>query len=233
MIKSIPHERAIVALKSVMDNVYWLQRERRLLVSTNLVPGQSVYGERLFSEAGKEYREWIPLRSKLAAAIYNRRRGFEIKAGHSILYLGASSGTTVSHVSDIVGEHGKVYAVEVSEEMGTRLILLSEKRKNIFPVIEDARRVDVLSQSVPRCDFIYQDIAQRDQVEIFIKNADAFLKKGCFGAVAIKAKSIDIFKSSKSVIDEAVSQLRRRFIVAETIDLNPYQRDHSLVMVKN
>ncbi len=37
-----------------------------------------------------------------------------------VLYLGAASGTSVSHVSDIVGPDGSVYAVEFSHRSGAR-----------------------------------------------------------------------------------------------------------------
>lgn len=50
-----------------------------------------------------EYRAWNPFRSKLAAAILGGIDQIHIKPGVRVLYLGAASGTTVSHVSDIVG----------------------------------------------------------------------------------------------------------------------------------
>lgn len=50
-----------------------------------------------------EYRAWNPFRSKLAAAILGGVDQIHIKPGAKVLYLGAASGTTVSHVSDIVG----------------------------------------------------------------------------------------------------------------------------------
>lgn len=50
-----------------------------------------------------EYRAWNPFRSKLAASIVGGVGDIHIKPGSKVLYLGAASGTTVSHVSDIVG----------------------------------------------------------------------------------------------------------------------------------
>ncbi len=50
-----------------------------------------------------EYRVWNPFRSKIAAAILGGVDSIWIKPGTKVLYLGAASGTTVSHVSDIVG----------------------------------------------------------------------------------------------------------------------------------
>ena len=138
----------------------------------------------------------------------------------------------MSHVSDIVSEKGSVYAVEISEEMGSRLVLLAEKRRNIFPIIEDANKIENYKTTVPKCDFLYEDVAQRNQAEIFLKNADAFLKKGAMGAIAIKARSIDVSKSSRSVIEETLKILRTRLEIVASIDLHPYQRDHALIIVR-
>jgi fibrillarin-like pre-rRNA processing protein len=219
-------------LQRVMDNVFWLQGKGRQLVSLNLVRGQTVYGERTFNVSGKEYREWIPSRSKLAAALYKGLKDLDLKTGYKVLYLGASSGTTVSHVSDIAGENGQVYAVEVSEEMGANLILLAEKRKNISPIISDARKPDEYPAGIPKCDFLYQDVAQRDQVEIFLKNIEMFLKNGGSAALAIKTRSVDVSKPSRKVVEDTVRALRARLDVKTSIDLYPYQKDHALIIVR-
>ncbi len=218
-------------LLSVIDNVYWLKHGVRTLVSKNLVGGSSVYGEKLFDMRGSQYREWIPDRSKLAAAFYKGFKRVDLRQGYKVLYLGASSGTTVSHVSDIVGDKGEVYAVELSEEMGIKLILLAESRKNIFPVIGDARKLDKLITDRRNFDFVYQDISQRDQVDIFINAVKSFLKPGKSAALAIKTKSIDVRASSSDVINQEVQKLGRVFRVDASINLYPYQKDHALVFV--
>ncbi len=219
-------------LRKITGNVYWAMTKSKLLLTKNLVAGESVYGEKLLRISGQEYREWIPIRSKLSAAFYKGLKTVAISEGSKVLYLGASSGTTVSHVSDMVSATGEVYAVEISEEMGANLILLAEKRKNLFPIIEDARKTETYSKFVPKCDFLYQDVAQRDQVDIFIKNSNAFLKNGAYGALAIKTKSIDVSKPSRFIIEQTVNSLKRNFIVQESIDLFPYQRDHALIIVR-
>lgn len=56
------------------------------------------------------------------------------------MYLGGASGTTVSHVSDIVGPTGVVYAVEFSHRPGRELINMAKSRPNIIPIIEDVSR---------------------------------------------------------------------------------------------
>ncbi|PHT55182.1 rRNA 2'-O-methyltransferase fibrillarin [Capsicum baccatum] len=86
-----------------------------------------------------EYRVWNPFRSKVAAAVLGGVDAIWIKPGTHVLYLGAALGTTVSHVSDIVGPQGVVYAVEFSHRSGRDLVNMAKKRTNIIPIIEDAR----------------------------------------------------------------------------------------------
>lgn len=82
-----------------------------------------MYNEKRISvEAGEgektEYRVWNPFRSKLAASVLAGVDNIHIKPGGKVLYLGAASGTSVSHVSDIVGPTGAVFAVEFSHRSG-------------------------------------------------------------------------------------------------------------------
>ncbi len=77
---------------------------RKSIFTRNLVPGKKVYDERLIKDKGVELREWNPRKSKLAAAIMKGVREIGIKPGSKVLYLGASTGTTPSHVSDIFGK---------------------------------------------------------------------------------------------------------------------------------
>lgn len=221
-------------IEKVIDNVYWVKdRGKKMLTTLNLGQGASVYGERIFRFSGREYREWIPSRSKLAAAMYKGFKPAGLNEGINILYLGASTGTTISHVSDITGIDGKIFAVEISEEVGARLILLAENRKNIYPIIYDAAKLEEKSGILQRCDFLYEDIAQKDQVGIFIKNANNFLKRGGYGAIAIKARSIDVSSPPKAVIERARQDLSRRFSIIKVIDLYPFQKDHSFIFVRN
>ena len=88
-------------------------REKNRLFTLNLIRGSRVYGEELIERNGNEYREWIPSRSKLAAAVLNNLKKLPVKKDSKILYLGAASGTTVSHISDFCLK-GQIYAVEFS-----------------------------------------------------------------------------------------------------------------------
>ncbi|CAH8391776.1 unnamed protein product [Eruca vesicaria subsp. sativa] len=88
--------------------VFIAKGKEEALVTKNLVPGEAVYNEKRISVQNEdgtktEYRVWNPFRSKLAAAILGGVDNIYIKPGAKVLYLGAASGTTVSHVSDLVG----------------------------------------------------------------------------------------------------------------------------------
>ncbi|MEM0143038.1 MAG: fibrillarin-like rRNA/tRNA 2'-O-methyltransferase [Candidatus Parvarchaeum sp.] len=218
--------------RKIIDRVYWVLDKKRMLVTLSAYSGNSVYGEKIFNLNGKIYREWVPYRSKFSAAFYKGLNGVDIRDGYKVLYLGASSGTTVSHVSDIIGTNGQVYAVEIAEEMAVRLILLSEERKNIFPIVDDARKPDNYSTYVPKCDLLYQDVAQRDQTDIFIKNADIFLKSGKIGIFAVKTRSIDVSTDPREVVKNELKRLRSKFDLIREINLYPYQKDHSLLILR-
>eukprot|EP00962_Isochrysis_galbana_P023782 scaffold7223_cov84-Isochrysis_galbana.AAC.2 len=160
-----PHRHAGVYIASGKEDV---------LVTRNLAVGDSVYGEkRITVEEGEgdaktkiEYRVWNPFRSKLAAAILGGVDSIWMGPGSKVLYLGAASGTSVSHVSDLVGETGCVYAVEFSHRSGRDLINVAKKRTNIIPIIEDARHPQKYRMLVGMVDCIFADVAQPDQASL-------------------------------------------------------------------
>ena len=119
-----------------------------------------------------EYRVWNPFRSKLAAAILGGVDQIHIKPGAKVLYLGAASGTTVSHVSDIVGPEGLVYAVEFSHRSGRDLINVAKKRTNIIPIIEDARHPHKYRMLVGKQNYIIYFFLFYFSLRIFLKTED-------------------------------------------------------------
>ena len=147
----------------------WIFKEGKILFTINLVPGTKVYGEKLIKK-DKEYREWDAERSKLCAAILNGLNEMPIKEESKILYLGASTGTTPSHISDIVGKKGIVYSVEFSERVFRNLLQLAEKRSNIAPIFADARKIEDYNL-VEEVDVVYCDIADPQECEIAIRNS--------------------------------------------------------------
>jgi len=201
------------------------------LYTKNLVKGKRVYGEQLIKINGNEYREWVPQRSKLAAAILNGMKENPINKKSIILYLGAASGTTVSHISDIV-INGFIYAVEFSERAIRKLLKICESRKNIMPILADARKPEEF-YFVESVDVIYCDIAQPDETEIVIRNANEFLKNNGYVMIAVKSQSIDVTKKPQKVYEEEKTKLEKaNFSVIELIDLEPFEKDHCMLLAK-
>jgi len=205
------------------------------LVTKNMDPGFSVYGEKRISVEEKEqkveYRVWNPFRSKVAAAIVGGVENIHIKPGCKLLYLGAASGTTVSHMSDVVGPQGTVYAVEFSHRSGRDLINVAKRRTNIIPIIEDARYPLKYRMLVPMVDVIFADVAQPDQARIVAHNAQYFLKNDGHFMISIKANCIDSTVPAESVFASEIKKLQaQQFKPKEYVTLEPYERDHAVVV---
>jgi len=200
------------------------------LLTLNLVPGKKVYNERIIKAGGKEYRSWNPYRSKLAAAIRKGLKTFPFGKNSTVLYLGASTGTTVSHLSDIV-TGGEIYAVELAPQAARMLMDNTEGRENVIPIHGDARKYHEYEE-VGKVDVIYQDVAQPDQDDILIDNAKMFLKKGGIAMIAIKSQSIDVVAEPKAVFEKVLNKLEKHFEIIEKIKIEPFDKDHLFVVLK-
>ena len=154
-----------------------------------------------------------------------------MEPGSKILYLGAASGTTVSHVSDIIGPSGVVFAVEFSQRSGRDLLNVAKKRTNIIPIIEDARHPQKYRMIIPMVDTIFADVAQPDQARIVGINAHYYLKNKGFVVISIKANCIDSTAQPEAVFAEELVKLQREMIrPLEQLTLEPYERDHAVVV---
>ena len=202
------------------------------LCTINLVRGKKVYGEKLFKEKDKEYREWNPMKSKLAAAMKKNIKQLGFKQGNVILYLGSASGTTVSHVSDIIGSGGLIFAVEFAPRVMRDLMFLCKDRKNIAPILADAHKPQDYEDKMCMVDFVFQDIAQKDQAEIFLKNCDLYLKKEGFAMVTIKSRSVDITKRPKQVYKMVENKLKEKMEIIDFKTLDPFEKDHCVFLCK-
>ncbi|OBT58109.1 hypothetical protein VE04_02304 [Pseudogymnoascus sp. 24MN13] len=196
-----------------------------MLVTKNMAPGESVYGEKRISvenTAGvnddgtpnttkTEYRVWNPFRSKLAAGVLGGLDEIFIKPGAKVLYLGAASGTSVSHVADIVGPTGTVFAVEFSHRSGRDLINMATHRTNVIPIIEDARHPLRYRMRVSMADVIFADV-------------------GGGVVISIKANCIDSTAAPEAVFTREVQKMREeKMKPLEQLTLEPFERDHCVV----
>ncbi|PIZ52137.1 fibrillin [Candidatus Woesearchaeota archaeon CG_4_10_14_0_2_um_filter_33_13] len=212
--------------------LFEIYEDRKRIYTKSILPGKTHFEERTTRDGKEEYREFDPTRSKLAATITKGCTNIGLRKGDVVLYLGASHGYTCSFVSDIVGKEGLIFGLDPAPRVVRDLVFLSELRQNIVPILADANHPDQYTDKVCQADIVYQDIAQKNQSEIFIKNCNLFLKKGGYGLLAIKARSIDISKKPKDIFVKIRQELEKIFTVIDYRFLDPFEKDHCMIIVK-
>eukprot|EP00768_Dysnectes_brevis_P000323 gnl/Dysnectes_brevis/106_a127_6740.p1 GENE.gnl/Dysnectes_brevis/106_a127_6740~~gnl/Dysnectes_brevis/106_a127_6740.p1 ORF type:complete len:370 (+),score=111.22 gnl/Dysnectes_brevis/106_a127_6740:45-1154(+) len=228
--------RVLLEPHKSFPGIYISRGKTDSLLTKSMAPGTAVYNEkRVQIEEGPEgakveYREWNPYRSKLGAAVRLGVSLMPIKPGQKVLYLGAASGTTVSHVSDIVGPTGAVYAVEFSPRTGRDLMEVAKNRSNIFPIVADARHPYKYRMVVPMVDTIFSDVAQPDQARIVADNAKHFLKVGGGMLISIKASSVNSVATPEAVFQAEMATLKKLgFKLHEKLDIDEFHRFHAII----
>nr|CAD7263748.1 unnamed protein product [Timema shepardi] len=157
-----------------------------------------------------EYRVWNPFRSKLAAAILGGVDQIHISPGTKVLYLGAASGTTVSHVSDIVGPDGRVMF-----DYCSRMV---EWCLTIVPGI------------LVEHGHLHQGILVRT-LSSPSRYPSCHLHQGILVVISIKASCIDSTAQPEAVFASEVKKLQAdKLKPQEQITLEPYERDHAVVV---
>ncbi len=201
------------------------------LYTRNLVPGKAVYGEGLVKDQGIEYRRWDAARSKLAAYLKRGGRTWPFRDASSILYLGAGSGTTVSHLSDLC-PRGSIVAIEISPRVFRDLVSVAETRANLIPILADATQPQSYRNHVPAVDVLYQDVAQRDQESIFLRNLE-FLRPDGVGFLLVKARSVDVAARPAEVYARTKDALVKKGLeVLDLRELDPFEVDHAALVVR-
>lgn len=217
---------------SDFDAIRWMVIDgEKHLATLNLVVGNNVYGEKMVKYKKDQYRIWDPFRSKLAGALKKGLRKLPITNGTKVLYLGASTGTTVSHISDIIGFSGIVFAVEPAVRVARELIEnVASKRRNVVPIVEDARKPQSYFSVFGKVDVVYCDIAQPDQTDIAIGNCRVYLKPRGAMLIIIKTRSIDVTMEPKAVIAQEAKRLEENgFHIDQIINLDPFDKDHGII----
>ena len=211
----------------ISPGVFILEVDGQKRLATRSDDSVPVYGERIL----EGYRLWDPFRSKLAALLLKGRSTRPVLARDAkVLYLGAATGTTVSHVSDIVRD-GLVYAVEYSPRSMRDLVRLCERRKNIVPILADAARPEEYAFLVEPVDLIYQDVAQRSQAEIASRNAARYLKPGGDLILMLKTRSVDVTASPEAVLQAEMKNMQGLDLL-HVMDLLPFHQDHFAMQAK-
>ncbi|MFH0987165.1 MAG: fibrillarin-like rRNA/tRNA 2'-O-methyltransferase [Candidatus Micrarchaeota archaeon] len=222
-------------MKEIFSGVFKIRGQ---FATQNLVTGRSVYGEKRVREGENEYRMWDPSRSKPAAAFFAGLKNFPIKKGCNILYLGIADGTTASHFSDIIGADGLIIGVDIASQPFEKLMRMCEQRENIIPVLADANHPEKYAEYVDeiggKVDIIYEDLAQKIQADILIKNAERFLKKGGYAIYMVKAPSIDVAAKPEDIFEKEMNKLQKAgFKVLEMRALDSrFQKDHACIVAQ-
>lgn len=193
----------------------------------SLTPNKKIYDERVIRRSGLEFRVWDSMKSKLGAALAKGLREMPIRKGMKLLYLGISTGTTASHISDMIGKEGTIYGVEFSPRSMRDLVEISRIRPNIVPILGDARLPEDYAQQIEQVELVYADVAQPDQTEILIRNAEAFLKPSGFIMIAIKARSIDVSEKPTVIFEREKKKLEQKFTILQEVRLDPLEKDHT------
>ncbi|MHA2281026.1 MAG: fibrillarin-like rRNA/tRNA 2'-O-methyltransferase [Promethearchaeota archaeon] len=207
--------------------------EKYKLYTRNRDKGYRVYGERLIEHKENEYREWDPFRSKLAALILENPISNFLSDDINCLYLGASSGTTISHLSDIV-TNGVIYGVEFADRSIRQLIQNTSHRKNIIPIFADARHPEKYAKSIfSKIDLIYQDVSQPNQAEIALNNCNYYLKDKGLLVLAVKSQSIDSIQKSEYIYAQEKEIVENAgYKIIESINIHKYAANHIVLLVK-
>ncbi|MDR0334453.1 MAG: fibrillarin-like rRNA/tRNA 2'-O-methyltransferase [Methanomassiliicoccaceae archaeon] len=193
-------------------------------------PGKRVYGERLLNIGGKEYREWSPHRSKLSAYLCLGGKCFPFTGSGNILYLGAASGTTASHLSDIAVS-GRICCVEISQRSFRDLVDVCASRKNMMPILGDAAVPDGYAFAADDIDVVYQDVAQKGQADMLADNMDRFSAR--YGMVSIKARSEDVTAPPERIFEKARERLIERGMkILDMRSLEPFEKAHAMIVVE-
>lgn len=196
----------------------------------------SVYGEVVRRDAqGARWRRWDPHRSKAAAALAagGVTAPFEdLLRADSLLYLGAASGTTVSHLADVFAPR-PVFAVEVATRSFQDLLTKLKPWANVFPVLGDARTPEAYAALVGRAGALVQDVAQADPVEILEANCRALLAPGAVALLFVKAPSVSSAADPERVFTRARAQLAERGLtILEERTLEPFDLAHRAFLVR-
>lgn len=207
-------------------------KKKQYYATRNLTPGIIVSRERTVYIDNTEYRLLDPRMSKLAAALHNGLQQLPIKPTDTMLYLGASTGTTTSYFSDMLGKTGFIFAVEIARRMCMDLVKLAEKRTNIAPILADAAQPEQYADNITTIDVIYQDISQRNQTNIFLTNCEKFLNKQGTAILCLKARSINVLKKPAEIYEQELKKIKQYLTIIDKRTLDPYQKDHLFIVCK-
>ena len=170
---------------------------------------------------------WNPYHSKLAAYVLGKGENWPFSKKCNVLYLGAAEGNTINFLSEIC-DGGKIIGVDISPMAMAELVKLAEKKNNIIPFLGDAHFPEKYEIYTGNPDIIYQDIAQSDQIEIFIRNYH-FFKPKC-GFLMVKSRSMS--GKDKDIFEKSEKKLENEFNLLEIIDIKKWAKGHKAYYIE-
>jgi fibrillarin-like pre-rRNA processing protein len=172
---------------------------------------------------------WDAETSKWKAAI-TKGLNLSLKRDENILYLGASSGTTINHLSDQT--NGIIFGVEKSFQMAIPFIKLAKAKNNISPIFCNAREIDYIKKRLfdQKIDILFCDIPSQDQIEILINSSKLIDKKSKI-LFSLKTQSISQENPYK-IYDESKEKLKKHFRIIEETNLEPFHKKHWFFVLK-
>ena len=165
---------------------------------------------------------WNPYHSKLSAYLIAGGKSWPFKKNSKILYLGSAEGNTISYLSEIC-KTNSITAVEISAVAMAELLVLVKKKDNIIPCLCDAHFPEKYRVQANNPEIIYQDIAQNDQVDIFIRNCEYYKPKHAF----LMLKTQSMTKKYNDIFKKTEKRLNKIFKKVESININKWAKGHS------
>lgn len=222
-------------------NMDCLLIEKSTLWTMNATPGKRVYGEKTRRISSREFRKWDPYRSKIAAGMLRTQhdpRNLLPQPGSQVLYLGAGHGTTISHIHDIVcGEGnkfgGRIIGIDISPRCIRDLLGLAKVRPGFIPVLADARKSTWEHTIHSQVDWLFQDVSQTGQLDIFLDVSSKHLKPSGRALFSFKMASERWSDEAKTVQIEAMEQriTSSGFDCTEILDLQGFEDEHFLFVI--
>ena len=149
-------------------------------------------------------------------------------------------GTSISHLHDhLCGAdndlNGRIVAVDLAPRCLRDLTHLASARPGLVAILGDARKHSGWGVLMPhQVDWLFQDVAQSGQVEIFIDACRRFLTVGGLGLLSLKAASERWTGEGEHVLFTKVEQqlIENGFDVEESIKLTGYEDNHVLFVAR-
>lgn len=215
--------------------------EKSTIWTMNATPGKRVYGEKTRRFSSQEFRKWDPYRSKIAAGMLrtqNDPQNLLPPHGAQVLYLGAGHGTTISHIHDIVcGEAnkfgGRIIGIDISPRCIRDLLGLAKVRPGFIPVLADARKSTWEHTINGQVDWLFQDVSQTGQLDIFLHVTSKHLKPSGRALFSFKMASERWSDEAKTTQIEAMEKriASSGFDCDEILDLQGFEDEHFLFVI--